>query len=195
VLLKDVLAEAASRVRDVIAQSNAELPADELERIAPMVGTGAVVFANLAAQREKNVEFEWDRVIALSGDSGPYLQYSHARCASIVRKAGMMPELADVDYRKLTTDAEWAVGRKLLDFPDVVVRAGASCEPHVICHYLLDLAGAFSRWYTDGNGDPSLRVLCEDAPTRGARLALVAAVQAVLAGGLRLLGIAAPDRM
>jgi arginyl-tRNA synthetase len=198
VLLKDVLAEAEAQVRDVIAKGDAELPADVLAQVAPIVGIGAVVFANLATQREKDVEFEWEKVIALSGDSGPYLQYSHARCASIARKAGTTVTaagLGEVDFGRLVTDAEWAVARRLLDYPDVVVRAGEHCEPHVICHYLLDLAGVFSRWYTDGNGDPALRVLCDDAATRAARLALTAAVQAVLAGGLGLLGITAPERM
>jgi arginyl-tRNA synthetase len=83
----------------------------------------------------------------------------------------------------------------LLEFPDAVVRTSEACEPHVICHYLLQLAAEFSRWYTIGNGDPSLRVLCDNPATRRARLALVAAVQATLRDGLAMLGIAAPDQM
>ena len=191
VLLKDVLAEATERV-GVVIRDNANLSPDELAPVARMVGIGAVVFANFVAQREKNVEFEWDRVIALSGDSGPYLQYSHARCASIRARAGAAPP---ADFAKLTTDSEWAVARRLLDFPELVVRATDDNEPHVICHYLLDLAGVFSRWYTEGNGDATLRVLVDDAGTRGARLALVTAVQATLRQGLALLGIDAPDQM
>src|SRR5262249_21728700 len=96
---------------------------------------------------------------------------------------------------RLAHDAEWAIARRLSDFPEIVVRAGDACEPHVICHYLLDLAGDFSRWYTLGNGDPALRVLCDDASTRRARLALVAAVQATLRSGLALLGLGAPEQM
>ncbi len=191
-LLKDVLGEAAQRVRALIVDINPELP--EIDRVAQQVGIGAVVFANLASQREKDVDFEWDKVVSLSGDSGPYLQYSHARCASIVRKAGE-PVARDADFTLLRHDAEWAVARRLYDFPEIVVRAADAREPHVICHYLLELAGDFSRWYTLGNGDPSLRVLCEDAATRRARLALVGAVQAALRDGLALLGIAAPDQM
>nr|HEX4317675.1 arginine--tRNA ligase [Kofleriaceae bacterium] len=197
VLLKDVLAEAEQRVRDVIVAGGADLSPEVLASVAPVVGIGAVVFANLASQRERDVDFEWEKVIALTGDSGPYLQYSHARCASIVRKAAKdgLTVAGEVDYRKLGTDAEWAVARRLMDYADVVVRAAAVCEPHLVCHYLLDLAATFSRWYTEGNGDASLRVLCEDAPTRTARLALVGAVQATLASGLGLLGIAAPEQM
>jgi len=192
VLLKDVLAEAADKVRALIVEGNSALPADVLEPVSRMVGIGAVVFANVASQRERDVDFEWKRVISLQGDSGPYLQYSHARCASIHAKAGAA---SPPDFAKLTTDGEWAVARRLLDFPEHVLRATDDNEPHVICHYLLDLAAVFSRWYTEGNGDASLRVLVDDAGTRGARLALVTAVQKTLATGLSLLGIGAPDQM
>ena len=194
VLLKDVIGEAESRTRALLAEINPELTGAPLDLIANQIGKGAVIFANLTSQRDKDVEFEWDRVIALQGDSGPYLQYSHARCASIVKKAGTAVS-TNVDFAKLATDAEWAVARRLLEFPSSVVAATPKCEPHVICHYLLALAGDFSRWYTAGNGTSSLRVLCDDMPTRAARLALVAAVQAVMAEGLSLLGLATPDQM
>jgi arginyl-tRNA synthetase len=194
VLLKEVVAEAETRVRALLADINPELAGPELEHVARVVGTGAVVFANLVSQRDKDVTFKWDRVTALQGDSGPYIQYSHARCASIMRKAGGRRDAA-VDYTKLAHDNEWAVARKLLDWPSAVVAATPKCEPHIICHYLLELSGEFSRWYTAGNGDAALRVLCDDLPTRDARLALVAAVQAVLAEGLSLLGLEAPDHM
>jgi len=196
VLMRDVFDAAQADVRAVIAETNPHLPADVLDRVAPMVGIGAVVFANLASQREKDVDFDWDKVINLHGDSGPYVQYSHARCASIARKANEQITSSDgIDFTRLTHDAEWAVARRLLELPDTVVRAADACEPHVICHYLLELAGDFSRWYTLGNGDASLRVLCDDPATRRARLALTAAVQAALATGLDLLGLGAPDQM
>ena len=192
VLLKDVVAQAEDGVRALIGQLGA---LDDATRdvIAHEVGAGAVVFANLVAQRDKDVDFDWDRVIALQGDSGPYVQYNHARCASIVRKAGA--PAGDVDFSKLSTEAEWAVARKLLDFPAAVIAATPKCEPHIVCHYLLELAGEFSRWYTAGNTDPALRVLTDDLPVRAARLALVGAVQATLARGLQLLGMAAPQQM
>lgn len=211
VLLRSVVEEARSRVRALLAEIHPELTGDALAKIATDVGTGAVVFANLASQRDKDVAFDWDRVIALQGDSGPYLQYSHARCAAIMRKAAeeltsTLPaespatspargQAGDVDFATLAHDGEWAVARKLLAFPGAVVSSTTKCEPHIICHYLLELAGEFSRWYTAGNGDASLRVLCDDVPTRRARLALVAAVKAVLREGLSLLGMAAPDQM
>jgi arginyl-tRNA synthetase len=194
VLMRDVFKIAEDEVRDVIAQVNPSLPADVVGKVARQVGIGAVIFGNLAPQRDKDIDFDLDKAVSLDGDSGPYVQYSHARCASIIRKANESAT-ADADFTKLAHDAEWAVAKRLSDFPDVVVRATDACEPHVICHYLLELAGEFSRWYTAGNSDASLRVLVDDADVRRARLALVGAVQATLREGLSLLGIAAPDQM
>lgn len=198
VLLKEVFEDAAKEIEPRIRQNHPEMPADELQRTALMVGMGAVVFANLFSQRDKDVDFEWERITSFEGDSGPYLQYSHARCASILRKAGQTVAWDDTTkaaLARLGTDAEWAVAKRLLAFGEVVARAAASCEPHIVCHYLLDLAGDFSRWYTAGNGDASLRVLTDDAELRHARLALTAAVQATLRQGLALLGVGAPDVM
>jgi arginyl-tRNA synthetase len=197
VLLKEVFAEATDDVRPRIREANPAMPDAELERTASMVGVGAVVFANLVPQRDKDVDFDMEKVTSLSGDSGPYLQYSHARCAGIVRKGGARVALAAATpvAHALVHDAEWAVARRLLDMGEVVARAAAGSEPHVLCHYLLDLAGDFSRWYTGGNDDASLRVLVDDATVRTARLALVESVQAALARGLGILGLGAPDVM
>jgi arginyl-tRNA synthetase len=196
VLMHEVFKIAEDMVKVLIAKINPEMPPALIAEVAPQVGIGAIVFDNLAPQRDKDIDFDIDHAVSLEGDSGPYVQYSHARCAAIVRKAGgAVPDAASIDAGRLTHDAEWAVARRLLEFPDAVVRAADACEPHVVAHYLLDLAAEFSRWYTVGNGDASLRVLCEDAATRQARLALVSAVQATLRDGLGLLGIAAPDQM
>lgn len=213
VLMQEVFAIAKDEVKQRIAQINPTLPANIVDTVAGQVGIGAVVFANLASQRDKDIDFDIDAAVSLDGDSGPYLQYSHARCASIARKANERitsgkgtdsssgePELRttsvdEVDFSRLTTEAEWAVAKKLLDFPEIVVRCTVNAEPHVICHYLLELSGEFSHWYTLGNGDAALRVLVDDPAVRRARLALVAAVQATLREGLSLLGIAAPDQM
>jgi arginyl-tRNA synthetase len=196
VLMKQVFDIAADEVRERIATKNPELSPAQIEQTARDVGIGAVIFANLASQREKDVDFDLDKAVSIEGDSGPYLQYSHARCASLARKAGEVITSADgVDFAKLATDAEWAVARRLYEFPDAVVRASDACEPHVIAHYLLELAADYSRWYTMGNDDAAQRVLSDDPATRRARLALAAAVQRVLREGLALLGIVAPDQM
>jgi arginyl-tRNA synthetase len=188
---------AQDEVRAKIAEVNPTLPAQLVDTVAREVGIGAVVFANLAQQREKDIDFDIEKAVALDGDSGPYLQIQHARCASIARKSGdaAVTSVDGVEFAALAHDAEWAVAKKLFDFPEIVIRSTDNAEPHVICHYLLELSAEFSRWYTLGNGDATLRVLVEDATVRRARLALVAGVQATLREGLSLLGIAAPDQM
>lgn len=197
VLMRDVFKIAEAEVREKIAEINPELPAAIVDSVAPKIGIGAVVFANLATQRDKDIDFDLEKAISLEGDSGPYIQYSHARCASIARKAGeTVTSVEGVDFSLLTHEAEWAVAKKLLELPDVVVRAADNGEPHGVAHYLLALASEYSRWYSLGNSDAALRVLVEgNPPLRRARLALVAAVQAALATGLGLLNIAAPDQM
>jgi arginyl-tRNA synthetase len=196
VLMRSVFEIMQKEVGERIAEANPDRPPAEVDAVARTVGIGAVVFGNLASQREKDVDFDIEKVTSFEGDSGPYLQYAHARCASIARKAGApVASAGGVDFSLLVHEAEWAVAKRLFDLPDVVVRAAEACEPHLLCHYLLALAGDFARWYTLGNGDKALRVIVDDPPLQRARLALTAAVQAVLAAGLGFLGIGAPDWM
>jgi arginyl-tRNA synthetase len=219
VLMNHVFDIMQDEQRPRIAEKNPDKSEAEINEIARVVGIGAVVFANLASQREKDVDFDIEKVTSTEGDSGPYLQYVHARCASILRKARefLMEQLATgsetsiratavltqldtsdfskSDLSKLTHDSEWAIAKRVAELPDVVVRAADAAEPHLICHYLLQLAGDFSYWYTQGNGDKTLRVIVDDPEVMSARLALTAAVQATMSTGLGLLGIGAPDWM
>ncbi len=193
VLLKDVFNEAsdeiAERIRSSMQNTDRTSDVTDVADTAQKVGIGAVMFANLMSQREKDVDFDWEKVMATDGDSGVYLQYAHARCASILRKAGHDTDGQAVDLTKLTAPGEWTLARRILDYADMAVRAGNNAEPHIICHYLLELAGDFSRFYTAGNGDPGLRVLCDDLVTQHARLALTAATKRVLGHGMALLGL------
>jgi len=197
VLLKDVLREAADRSRERVREENPDMSEATLERTARAVGIGAVVFANLVSQRDKDVDFEWEDVLSTKGDSGPYVQYAHARCSSVLARGGItaVGDLAEADPTPLTGDLEWALARALSDFPDSVVKAADSYEPHFVSRYLLDLCAVYSRWYTAGNTDASLRVLTDDPAARHARLALLAATRRVLSDGLALLGLDAPDAM
>jgi arginyl-tRNA synthetase len=189
--LKEVLEEAAEAIRARIDEKNPDLP--RKEEVARQVGFGAVVFADLSTQRERDVEFDWEKMLSFEGDTGPYVQYAHARTASILRRAPA--GLPAPEPRRLALPEEAEVLKLLADFPDRVEKAGADAEPYFLTGYLLDLCAAFSRWYDLGNRDPARKVLCEDAPTAAARLALVRAVEATLARGLDLLGLAAPEEM
>ncbi len=195
VLLREVLAEAEQRSRDRIREANPEMDEPTLDETARRVGIGAVVFANLMSQREKDVDFDWEDILSVQGDSGPYVQYAHARCAAILRKAAAIAPAPGVDPAPLVHDAEWALARKLLDLGEVVARAADANDPHLVSRYLLDLCATFSHWYTAGNQDPSLRVLCDDPATAAARVTLVATVKEALRNGLALLGLQAPDAM
>jgi len=197
VLLREVLSEASERASERVRQNNPDMPADEVARTARMVGVGGVVFANLVSQRDKDVDFDLEDVISPDGDTGPYVQYAHARCSQVFAKAGPIDraELADVDPSPLASDLEWAVARALSDFPDVVAKAAELSDPHLVSRYLLDLGAAFARWYTAGNTDSAARILSPDPATRRARLALTAAARETLRAGLALLGLGAPDVM
>ena len=194
VLLKDVLREAQERTAARIRESTEPMTDAEIADTARMVGIGAVVFANLASQRDKDVDFEWEAVLSTTGDSGPYIQYAHARCSNILRKASQSPDHT-VDASALTNDAAWAIARKLADMGEIVERAADTSEPHHVSRYLLDVCALFSRWYTLGNTDRSLRVLSDDPATQQARVTLVAAVREALRRGLALLGLDAPHKM
>lgn len=191
--LMDVLEEAQKRSQKRIQENNPEMTPETLAETAKQVGVGAVVFSNLASQRDKDVDFDWEQVLSVDGDSGPYLQYSHARCCALLEKATASTD--SPDWTLLTSDHEWAIALKLLQMPDIVVRAAEKCEPHIVSRYLLDLAALFSRWYTSGNQDASLRILTSDDALQTARLALVRVVQTTLNRGLQLLGMEAPSRM
>jgi arginyl-tRNA synthetase len=197
VLLRDVLREASDGSRERVREKNPDMSEAELAATARTVGIGAVVFANLVSQRDKDVDFDWDEVLSTEGDTGPYIQYAHARCSSVLAKAGQvsLPELAGADPTPLAGDLEWAVARALIELPDVVAKAAEQSEPHLVSRYLLDLCAAYSRWYTAGNVDAAERILAPDPLVRSARLALLATTRETLRQGLALLGLGAPHAM
>jgi arginyl-tRNA synthetase len=195
VLLDEVLEEAIAKAREKIDQNADRFEPDtDRDALAAQVGIGAVIFGDLSVRRMRDVIFDWDKLLDFEGDTGPYIQYAHARLCSILRKAdGERPE--SVDYSLLNTPEEWTLVRHLARFPEAVRRAGAENEPSVIASYLLELCADFSSYYSAGMRDAALRVLCDDDGVRAARLGLVEAARRVIRMGLGLLGIAAPERM
>ncbi|MEN8150943.1 MAG: DALR anticodon-binding domain-containing protein, partial [Planctomycetota bacterium] len=178
-------------IRAVIEEKNPDLAGRD--EVARQVGVGAIIFSVLATRRTKDVDITFEDILNFEGHTGPYVQYTHARCASILRRAGGVPETADLSL--LSHPEEWEVAKMVGSFADRVALAGRDAEPSVVAQYLLSLCEAFSRYYNLGSGDPTLKVLTEDAPTAAARLTLVAGVREVLARGLWLLGIGAPEEM
>jgi arginyl-tRNA synthetase len=195
-LLREVLEEAIDRARAVIAEKNAEIVGDERERIAAAVGVGAVVFNDLKNGRTGDVKFKFEEALRFDGETGPYLQFAHARLCSIERKfAEAHPSAPAADVTKLTRPDEKAVLLAIARLRLALEKAVETDEPSALASGLLALAGEVASWLTAGNHDHDARVLCADAGVSTARLALVRAARGSLGEGLRLMGLRAPHRM
>lgn len=184
VFLADVIENTVSAARRIIEEKNPAL--ENKEETAESVGVGAVMFFALGTQRIKDVDFNYDKVLSFEGETAPYLQYTHARCRSVLAKAD---KPADYDPALLTDDDSYAVIKLLADWNDTVREAAEKYEPSVIARRLIDIAQAYNRFYISG------RIITDDAPLTAARLKLTETVADTLREGLDLLLIKAPDRM
>ena len=192
-LLKTVLESAVNMAREKMAASNPDLP--DPESVARQVGVGAVVFNDLKNRRTRDVKFDQEAILNPQGETGPYMQYTQARCASVLAAA---PRAAGDEplYELLQLPEERALVRKLSAYPTAVAEAARIWEPSVVAQHLLTIATEFNGYWTRGNKDASLRILRPDvADLTTARVALTAAVRTVLRNGLRLLGVPTPDAM
>jgi len=185
VLLEDILSEAIKKTLEIIESKNPDM--ENKEEIARYVGVGAVIFSDLYSNRIKDVSFSWDEVLNFDGETGPYVQYTHARCCSVLRKA---PENdSSFNPGMLKTKEEYQVCKTLYQFPEKVMIALNQLEPSVITRYLVNLAQDFNRFYHEHP------ILVEDQQLRSARLALVEATRITLANGLRLIGLKPLERV
>ncbi|PEE41206.1 arginine--tRNA ligase [Bacillus pseudomycoides] len=183
VLLEEVLEEAITLAEQNIEEKNPDLK--QKEEVAKQVGVGAVIFHDLKNERMHNIEFSLEKMLKFEGETGPYVQYTHARACSILRKENAEFE---TEAFQLNDDHSWSTIKLLNRFPQVVETAFFKNEPSHIAKYLLDVAQAFNKYY--GN----VRILEEDKE-KESRLALVYTVTIVLKEGLRLLGMGAPEEM
>ena len=191
-LLREVLDEAVERAAAIVAEKNPELPADERAAIARAVGVGAVVFNDLKNGRTGDVKFKFEEALRFDGETGPYLQFAHARMCSIERKA---EHRQGGDPALLISEAEKQVLLAIARLQGALERAVDTDEPSVLAQALLSLASNVASWLTSGNADLTARVLCADAALAASRLQLVSAARGALGEGLRLLGLVAPERM
>ncbi|MCM3736695.1 arginine--tRNA ligase [Bacillus cytotoxicus] len=183
VLLEEVLEEAITLAKQNIEEKNPNLK--KKDEIARQVGVGAVIFHDLKNERMHNIEFSLENMLKFEGETGPYVQYTHARSCSLLKKSNIEMERQEI---QLTDDLSWAVIKLLHRFPQVIETAFVKNEPSHIAKYLLGVAQAFNKYY--GN----IRILEENAE-KESRLALVYTVAVVLKEGLRLLGMEAPEEM
>lgn len=190
-LLREVLEEGIDRARAIVAEKNPEIIGEEREAIARAVGVGAVVFNDLKNARTNDVKFKFEEALRFDGETGPYIQFSHARLCSIERRFSG----GQGDPALLARDDEKAVLLAIARLQGQLERAVESDEPSVLAQALLGLAAAVSTWLTAGNRDPSAKVICDDPALSAARLLLVRAARGAIGEGLRLLGLIAPERM
>lgn len=184
VLLEEVITEAIDLAKQSIAAKNPNL--ENKEAVARMVGVGAIIFHDLKNERQNNVEFSLNDMLRFEGTTGPYVQYTHARACSILRKATYNESKLNVEG--LTDSLSWSVIKRLMDFSSVIEKSFSQYEPSQIAKYLIDVSQDFNKYYAH------VKVLSDDHLLES-RLALVKAVTIVLKEGLRLLGIKAPDKM
>ncbi|RKX25470.1 MAG: arginine--tRNA ligase [Candidatus Zixiibacteriota bacterium] len=193
ILLDDVIEKAITLAREKIIEKNPDL--DTIEQTARQIGIGAVLFADMSARRMKDINFDWDVVLNFEGETGPYLQYTHARLASLLRIYGKDVPV-DINYSLLNRSEEHRVIDLLYKFPEVITDAARDYEPYLIGSYLLDLAGAFNKVYQRKDETGRIdKIISDDAELTSARMALVKAVKIVIQEGLYLMGIEAPDEM
>ena len=187
VLMEDLLNEAVKKTTGIIDEKNPDLP--NKEEVAKQVGIGAVIFDDLYNGRIKDIVFSWDRMLNFDGETGPYVQYTHARACSVLKKAGYDKKAENIDYSVLTDDAAADVCKTIALFNDKIKEAANRYEPSAIARYLVDVAQSFNKFYHDNI------ILADDENVKNARLALVDAVRTVIKSGLAILGIDAPEQM
>ncbi len=192
VRLSALLDEAVERAEAELARREPDADVAARRVLARQIGFGAIKYADLSSDRIKDYVFDWDRMLAVEGRTGPYLQYAHARIQSIFRRAaetGVEPRVTDGRVR-IGEPQERALVLEILGFGAAVTESAEQLRPHRLCGYLYDLATAFTAFFE------SCSVLkAPDDATRASRLALCAITARVLASGLDLLGIEAPERM
>lgn len=189
VKLAELLEEAIDKAFQVVSEKNPSLSEEYRHQVACMVGIGAIKYADLSQNRNNDYVFSFDRMLALNGNTAPYLQYAHARICSIFRKAQIEPEKY-MEKACVSCPEERDLMHKVLEFPQAVEQVAAELRPHILCNYLYELATAFSAFY-----DRCPVLNAETDVIRASRLALCNATRKTLGKGLELLGIAAPREM
>jgi len=186
VKLADLLDEAEERAQKVAAEKRPDLAPEEQREIARIVGIGAVKWQDLLPNRQSDYVFSWDKMLALQGNTAPYVQYQYTRAAKVVRDAGAVDASQPVT---LADPAELALARHLMNFGFTLQAAAEECRPNYLCNYLYELASHYSRFYE------ACPVIKAAEPARSTRIALCDLAARVLKLGLNTLGIEVTDRM
>ena len=191
VKLGDLLDEAEERAFKIVSEKSAELPEAQRKEIARVIGLGAVKYADLLPNRQSDYIFSWDKMLALQGNTAPYLVYAYARIKSIFRKAeGTSSIQHSTPNIQLAAGEELTLAKHLLNFGLTLEAVAEELRPNYLCNYLFELAGKFTSFYENC---PVLKA--DDEATRNSRLALCALTARVLKQGLETLGIEVVEQM
>ncbi|MCL1995908.1 MAG: arginine--tRNA ligase [Defluviitaleaceae bacterium] len=186
VLMEDLLDAVVNRAKEIIQEKNPNLA--NKEDVANAVGIGSVIFNDLYNTRIKSVVFSLEKMLNFDGETGPFVQYSHARANSLLKKGGAI-DFATVDYACLTDEAAQNLLAQIYQYKDRLLEVTEKNEPYILTRYLTNLAQTFNKFYQ------SNPIISQDTDIKNARLALVYATKNILHNGLKLLGINAPDQM
>jgi arginyl-tRNA synthetase len=190
--LESLLDEATTEARKVVDANSPDLDGDERQRVAEVVGLGAIKYADLAQNRQSDYVFDWQKMMAMNGNTATYLQYAYARISNIFQKGHMAPQAIRRSGSEIVVShpAERALGARLLRLPEVLELAALELKPNILTDYLFELANTFSTFY---DGCPVLKA--ESDERRDSRLAICDLTARTLKFGLGLLGIDVVDRM
>ena len=190
IFLEDVLNRAVKQTRQIIKEKNVNT--ENIDETEKEVGIGAVVFNELSNYRIKDYVFSWDKVLNFEGETGPYVQYTHARACSILRNAGddaVAKAKAGFDAKYITSESAHRLMSLIYELPEVIVEAGEKYEPSIVTRHIVDISQAFNKFYHDEH------ILVDNEDEKIAKIALVLAAKTAIKNGLGLLGMKAPEKM
>lgn len=184
---EDILLEAVSKIKEIIEEKNPDL--EDKEETAKKIGVGAVLFNDLYNQRIKDVSFKWEKLLNFDGETGPYVQYTYARCASIIRKLDNFSIEGEIDYNILDDPDALSLLKEISKFPKIVADAAEKYEPSVVARFAVNVSQAFNKFYN------SNRINVEDENVKHARAVVVYITKETIKEAMGLLGIECPERM
>ena len=187
VKLEDLLNDSIKHAKEIIKEKRDDL--ENIDDVARKVGIGAVIFNDLYNSRIKDEVFDLNEMLNFQGETCPYIQYMYVRINSIIEKINKKVLINEIDYSKLNDELSYNIVKLLYNFTDIIENSLEKSEPYILSRYLIDLAKAYSSFYTNN------KVLSDDIDERNARSYLINIVGSVLKGGMNLLGIQMPDKM
>jgi len=192
VFLEDVLNRAVEQTKEIILEKNVNT--DNVEITARQVGIGAVIFNELSNSKIKDYVFSWEKILNFDGETGPYVQYTHARAASVLRNAGedakkALSDAENIEMSHISSDSAYELARLIYELPAVVLEAADKYEPSIVTRHIVNIAQSFNRFYHNEH------ILAKNEDEKKAKLLLTFAAKQAIKNGLLLLGMEVPERM